>query len=175
VRQKTQRFIDANRADLKSQGMSDSALNVMIGVSENEGNLDAINTWDNAFMTFGMFQWTIGTKNAKGELPALFKKIKDADADVFHAYYGRLGIDVSPGTSDTHGHLMLNGRSVNTADEKAQFRTPNWCFYFWKAGQDPLLQAVSLMHAFSRIGAFYRARRFQIPDSRFMVMTWQML
>ena len=84
----------------------------MIDVSENEGNLDAINTWDNAFMTFGMLQWTIGTKNSKGELPALLKMIKDADGDVFEEYYSRHGIDVTPGTSDTYGHLVLNGQNV---------------------------------------------------------------
>ena len=160
--QKTQKFIDVNRSELQRQGMTESALNVMVGVSENEGNLDAINTWDNAFMTFGMFQWTIGTKNAKGELPALFKKIKDADADVFETYYGRHGIDISSATNDTHGHLVLNGHVVNTSTEKAQFRKPNWCFYFWKAGQDPLVQAVSLMHAFSRISVFYRSSKYQI-------------
>ncbi len=160
--QKIKKFIDANRPDLTKQGMSDSALNVMLGVSENEGNLDAINTWDNAFMTFGMFQWTIGTKNSKGELPALFKKIKDADGDVFEEFYSRHGIDVTPGTSDTHGHLVLNGQIINTAAEKLQFRKPNWCFFFWKAGQDPLVQAVSLKHAFSRIGTFYRSPSYQI-------------
>jgi peptidoglycan hydrolase-like protein with peptidoglycan-binding domain len=160
--QKAQKFIDAKRAELKMLGMSDSALNVMIGVSENEGNLDAINTWDNAFMTFGMFQWTIGTKSAKGELPALLKKIRDADADVFEKYYGRHGIDVSSATNDTYGHLVLNGHVVNTSNEKAQFRKPNWCFYFWKAGQDPLVQSVSLMHAFSRIAVFHRSRKYQI-------------
>lgn len=160
--QKTQKFIDANRAELKRTGMSDSALNVMISVSENERNLDATNTWDNAFMSIGMFKGTIGSTTAKGELAALFKKIKDADADAFQTYYGRHGIDVCASTNDTRGHLMLNGRSANTADEKGQFRTPNWCFYFWKAGQDPLIQAISLQHAFSRIAAFYRASSFQI-------------
>ena len=159
---KTADFIDANRAELKHLGMTDSALNVMLGVSENEGNLDAINTWDNAIMTFGMFQWTIGVNNAKGELPALFRKIKDADPDVFDRYYGQYGLDIWNKTTGTHGHLVLNGQIINTTSEKAQFRKPKWCFYFWKAGQDPLVQAISLQHAFSRIGTFARSPACQV-------------
>ena len=98
---KAEAFINANRAMLKKRGMSDSALNVMIGVSENEGALDAINTWDSAFMSFGMFQWTIGQGKEKGELPALFKKIKDQEPEVFQTYYGQHGVDVTSNTSGT--------------------------------------------------------------------------
>lgn len=160
--QKTQTFIDENRAELNRRGMSDSALNVMIGVSENEGNLDAINTWDNAFLTFGMFQWTIGTKRAQGELPALLKKIKDADAATFQECYGRYGIDISARTNATHGHIVLHGQTINTEKEKSQFRSPRWCFHFWKAGQDRLVQTVSLMHAFSRINVFHHDSNYQV-------------
>jgi peptidoglycan hydrolase-like protein with peptidoglycan-binding domain len=159
---KTAAFIDANRADLKKQGMSDSALNVMLGVSENEGNLDAINTWDNAFMTFGMFQWTIGAGSAKGELPALFKKIRDRAPDVWQIHYGQYGLDIWPKTSDVSGHLILNGQIINADAEKEQFRTPKWGFYFWKAGQDPIVQAISLQHAFLRIGTFARSPSYQV-------------
>jgi len=58
-------FIDANRPSLSGLGLTDSAINVMAAVSENEGNLDAINTWDNAFLTFGMFQWTAGVGDGR--------------------------------------------------------------------------------------------------------------
>jgi peptidoglycan hydrolase-like protein with peptidoglycan-binding domain len=159
---KTAVFIDANRADLKKQGMSDSTLNVMLGVSENEGNLDAINTWDNAIMTFGMFQWTIGVGSAKGELPALFKKIRDQAPDIWQTYYGQYGLDIWPKTSDEYGYLILNGQIMNSGAEKRQFRAPKWGFHFWKAGQDPVGQAISLQHAFSRIGTFARSSRHQV-------------
>ena len=159
---KAEAFINANRAMLKKQGMSDSALNVMIGVSENEGALDAINTWDSAFMSFGMFQWTIGQGKEKGELPALFKKIKAANPDIFEKYYGQHGIDVSSSTNSTYGSLSLTGNVLNQPNEKTQMRAPKWCFLFWKAGQDPVVQAVSLQHAFDRIGTFARSSRFQI-------------
>lgn len=159
---KTAKFIDANKADLKALGMTKSAMAVMLGVSENEGNIDAINTWDNAIMTFGLFQWTVGVGNAKGELPALFKKIKDADPGVFQTYYGANGLDVWSKTNSTHGHFVLNGQVLNTAAEKAQLRAPKWCFLFWRAGQDPVVQAVSVQHAYSRIATFARSKSYQI-------------
>ena len=155
-------FIADNKETLKAHGMTESAMNIMIGVSENEGKLDAINTWDNAFMTFGCFQWTIGVGKGQGELPALFKKIKEADPDVFAKLYGAHGIDVWPKTSGTTGFLVLNGQVVNSTAEKAQFRKPEWCFRFWKAGRNPKVQAVSVDHAHSRIGTFARAKSYQV-------------
>lgn len=59
-------FVKKNEGYLKELNISDSQINVITAVSQNEGNLEAINTWDNAFLTFGMFQWTIGTGTSKG-------------------------------------------------------------------------------------------------------------
>ena len=160
--QKTLNVIDNHRDSLKAQGMTDSALNVMISVSENEGNLDAINTWDNAIMTFGMFQWTVGVGQAQGELPALFKKIKTANPDVFEHYYGRNGLDVTPKTSATHGFFILNGNTLRKKSEKEQLRSGKWSFFFWKSGQDPIVQTIQIQHAFSRIETFYRSSSYQI-------------
>src|SRR5690606_19844095 len=49
---------------------SHSEQRVLEATAENEGALDAINTWDNAFLSFGMFQWTAGQAGQPGELPA---------------------------------------------------------------------------------------------------------
>jgi hypothetical protein len=84
-----------------------SAINVMVSVAENEGKLDAINTWDTAFLTFGMFQWTAGQDGWKGELPALVKKVKEAAAADFIKYYGQHGLDIVD-TDDTHGYFTLS-------------------------------------------------------------------
>lgn len=155
-------FIDRNRATLKARGMTDSGLNIMIGVSANEGNLDAINTWDRAFMTFGCFQWTLGVGDGQGELPALLGKIREADRQVFEASYGIHGIGVWDGTTATHGYLTLNGAVIDTAAAKEQFRVPEWCFRFWKAGQNDVLQSVSVDHAYGRIGIFARSPDYRI-------------
>ena len=72
--QKPADFVTTQADKLRAANMTASEINVMIAVAENEGNLDAINTWDNAFLSFGLFQWTAGQGNAKGELPALLAR-----------------------------------------------------------------------------------------------------
>ena len=160
-RRKPLDFINANRPSLRHLGLTDSAINVMVAVAENEGNLDAVNTWDNSFMTFGMFQWTAGVKSDPGELPALLKKIKDTDASVFQQYFAKHGLDVS----DTHavsGFFTLQGQKIATAAQKEQLRTCRWAFYFWLAGQDPVVQSIEIQHALSRIHTFYRAGAYRV-------------
>ena len=150
-------YINNQRNSLNDLGLTDSAINVMVAVSENEGNLDAVNTWDNAFMTFGMFQWTAGVQSDPGELPALLQKIKAADGSVFQKYFGRHGLDVID-ADDITGFFSLDGQQLATASLKERLRTYEWAFYFWLAGQDPLVQSIEIQHALARIGTFYRAR-----------------
>jgi len=157
-------FINANRAQLSDLGLTDSAVNVMTAVSENEGNLDAINTWDNAFMTFGMFQWTAGTGSDRGELPALLQKIKSADEAVFHKYFGRHGLDVID-TDEITGFFTLAGQTLAASFQKEQLRSHEWAFYFWLSGQDSLVQTVEIQHALSRINTFYRSNSYGVKGS----------
>jgi hypothetical protein len=144
-------------------GLTDSAVNVIVAVAENEGNLDAVNTWDNSFMTFGMFQWTIGTGGSKGELPALVKKIKAADAEVFDRCYGRYGLDIID-TGNVYGYFQLDGNKIADPAGKELLRSNQWSFYFWKSGQDSLVQSVQIQHALSRLDTFYRSDRQKIDD-----------
>ena len=153
--QKAKTFINANKSSLNSIGLTDSAMNVMIAVSENEGNLDAINTWDNSFLTFGMFQWTAGAGNDKGELAALLKKIKTADPDLFFTYYGQYGLDII-NVNDVNGFFTLNGKRLSTPVAKEQLRSYEWVFYFWKSGQDQLVKSIQIQHALSRLSRFYK-------------------
>lgn len=153
--QKVVDFINSNKEVLEDYDITDSAMNVMVAVSENEGNLDAINTWDNSYMTFGMFQWTIGARTDAGELPSLFKKIKDAEPELFQKYYGKYGLDVHDSTDNVYGYLTLNGVRMRLASEKNQFRTARWCYIFWRAGMDPLIEAIEIEHALSRLKTFY--------------------
>jgi peptidoglycan hydrolase-like protein with peptidoglycan-binding domain len=158
---KTIDFVQNHRDELRSIGLSDSAIKVMIAVSENEGNLDAINTWDNSFMTFGMFQWTIGVGNDPGELPALVKKIKDADYAIYEKYFGDHGLDIT-NTGSVRGYFTLNGRKLDTPREKELLRTHKWAFNFWKAGQDAFVQKMEIKHAYSRLGTFYRSASYKV-------------
>ncbi|MCP4666326.1 MAG: hypothetical protein GY849_08155 [Deltaproteobacteria bacterium] len=159
--QKVIDVINANKSSLMEAGLTGSAMNVMVAVSENEGNLDAINTWDNSFMTFGMFQWTIGARKDPGELPALIKKIKAADPNVFQKYYGRHGLDMV-NTGAVSGFFTLNGKKIADPADKELLRTYEWAFYFWLSGQDPLVQRVEIQHSLSRINTFYRANGYKV-------------
>ena len=160
-RQKPIDYINNNRNSLNDLGLTDSAINVMVAVSENEGNLDAVNTWDNSFMTFGMFQWTAGAGSDPGELPALLQKIKTADDSVFQKYFGRHGLDVID-TNKISGFFILDSQKLTTSSLKERLRTYEWAFYFWLAGQDPLVQSIEVQHALARINTFYRARGYRV-------------
>ena len=157
-------FINANQPQLSDLGLTDSAINIMAAVSENEGNLDAINTWDNAFMTFGMFQWTAGAGSDRGELPALLQKIKLADEAVFEEYFGRHGLDVVDADEIT-GFFSLAGLALAASSQKEQLRSHEWAYYFWLSGQDPLVQAIEIQHALSRINTFYRSNSCRVNGS----------
>lgn len=154
-------FINTHTASLRTLGLTQSAINVMVSVADNEGNLDAINTWDNAFLSFGMFQWTAGTGNGKGELPALVLKIKKTALEEYEAYFGRHGLDVVD-TNDTSGYFTLNGRRLDTSTAKEQLRTPAWAFYFWLSGQSVTVQAIEIEHALSRLRTFYTADHYRV-------------
>ena len=162
----SQKAVDAvnrNREALRTLGLTDSALNVMMAVSENEGNLDAVNTWDNSFMTFGMFQWTVGAGADPGELAALVQKIKMANPTIFQAYFGQYGLDIEP-VNPISGYFILESNKLKVPAEKEQLRSLEWAFRFWKSGRDPLVQSVQIRHALSRIAVFYRANSYKVND-----------
>lgn len=161
--EKATEFIDTYRDALQSEGMTDSALRVMVPVSANEGALDAINTWDNAFLSFGMYQWTMGTETAKGELPALLKRIKNLDPDTFRYYYGRYGMDIDEANSnEVYGRVTLNGVSVQAVADKEKFRDNRWAFRFWRSGLDPMVKLAEMLHAFDRLYSFYHHENYKV-------------
>ena len=164
-------FVASHADELRGLGITQSEINVMLAVAENEGNLDAINTWDNAFLSFGLFQWTAGQGGARGELPALLARIKRDDRDLFERYCGQHGLDVSGVDDDlVYGYFSLRGARIASAEAKQQLREPAWAFYFWRAGQDPAIQAMEIRHALARLEHFYDtdaytvAGRYRVAD-----------
>lgn len=149
-------FIEKNPEQLKAVGMTDSLMRIISAVSLNEGNLEAVNTWDDSFMTFGMFQWTIGQGDGKGELPAMVNQIKETDPATFNQYFGQYGLDVSASHTDkVYGHFSLNYLLVDHPSKKEKLRSEEWAQRFWEAGQNPVVQAVQVKHAASRLWTFY--------------------
>ena len=158
-------FMRSHAGDLNALRLSRSEINVMVAVAENEGRLDAINTWDNAFLSFGMFQWTAGVAGSKGELPALLARINREDSDIFEKYFGRheLGVsDISSGLA--HGRFSISGNKLKTAVSKEVLRKANWAFIFWFAGQDPAIQAIEVKHAVRRLDHFYSTDSYQVAN-----------
>ena len=160
-------FVRANPAVFPN--LSPSRLRVMSAVSVNEGKLEAINTFDNAFLTFGCFQWTAGSGNAAGELPAMVNKLKQTDAAVFNQLLGQFGLDIAsvnspPGQPPT-GFFSLNGTTIDTAAEKEnRLRKLEMAFRFFRAGQNDTMRKVEIEFAASRIDLFYRDAHHKIRN-----------
>ena len=147
-------YIDNHRIKLQEVNLTDSEMNVIFATSENEGNLDAVNTWDNQFLSFGMFQWTAGGAGKPGELPALLKIIKDSYPDNFQHYWGQFGLDVVDVGNKT-GWFSYRGEKLVSAADKSILREHIWAYRFVRAGADIEVQAAQIRHAVNRIKQFY--------------------
>jgi hypothetical protein len=147
-------FIANHRIKLREVDLTDSQMNVIFATSENEGNLDAVNTWDNQFLSFGMFQWTAGSAGKPGELPALLKIVKDRHPDNFQHYWGQFGLDVVDVGTRT-GWFSYRGKKLSSAADKAILREHIWAYRFARAGADIEVQAAQIRHAANRLSHFY--------------------
>jgi LysM domain len=152
--QEPETFLSNHREKLLEIELTDSEMNVIFATSENEGNLDAVNTWDNQFISFGMFQWTAGNPGKPGELPALIKIVKERYPDDFQHYWGQFGLDVVDVDHKT-GWFTYRGKKLISAAEKAMLREHVWAYRFVRAGADIEVQAAQILHAINRINQFY--------------------
>ena len=146
-----------------------SLLNVIQAVSENEGKLEAINTWDDSFMTFGVFQWTAGQGNTRGELAALLHRLKSEHGGVFNELFGRHGLDVQnmlPARTGVTpvGSFSLNGVPLTTPAQKEGLRTLDWAHRFWLAGHDDAVRTIQVKQAMDRLAIFYRSPKHLVFD-----------
>lgn len=147
-------YIVNHRVKLQEVNLTDSEMNVIFATSENEGNLDAVNTWDNQFLSFGMFQWTAGGAGKPGELPVLLKIIKDSYPDNFQHYWGQFGLDVVDVGNKT-GWFSYRGNKLVSSADKSILREHIWAYRFARAGADIEVQAAQIRHAVNRIRQFY--------------------
>lgn len=142
--------------------LTETSISVVESVAKNEGNLDAINTYDRGFVSLGIFQWTLGSDNGRGELAALLKKIKTVYPHTFRMYFQNLGIDIAEDTDTTYGYLTYHGRKIDEPYLKDQFRTPEWAFRFWRAAQNPEVQSIQVKHAMDRLNNFYWKDNYRV-------------
>ena len=134
---------------------SASRLRVIKAVSINEGRLEAINSYDDAHLSVGMLQWTMGVDDEPGELAAVISKFKQSAPSRFQDCFGRYGLDVklSDGSGFT-GYFSISGREVRAADDKDEFRKAEWAYRFWRATQSNELRQAELEMAVGRIDRF---------------------
>lgn len=151
----TEKFIENNASLLSALNLSSSEINTLLATSQNEGNLDSINTWDNSYLSWGMFQWTMGPLTDAGELPALLKLVKEKQPAAFKTFFGDFGIDIAPSTGNVTGFITLNNVIQNTDARKKAFRNNNWALRFALAGKDPQICSVQVLHAINRFNRFY--------------------
>jgi len=152
--QEPETYIGNHREKLLEVNLTDSEMKVILATSENEENLDAVNTWDSQFISFGMFQWTAGGPGKPGELPTLIKIVKERYPDDFQHYWGQFGLDVVDVDNKT-GWFSYRGKKLTSAADKAMLREHIWAYRFARAGADIEVQAAQILHAVNRIKQFY--------------------
>lgn len=71
-----------------------STYRVLAAVAEVEmaGRFDALNAWDGAFISLGLYHWTLGLRSGPGELGALFSLLREKDPAAFEEALGRYGV-----------------------------------------------------------------------------------
>jgi LysM repeat protein len=74
-----------------SVGLTTGLARALKVVSENEGNFDAINSYDKAIFSFGFIQFAGG---AGGGLGQMLMNVKTRDPQVFRQMFGQYGVDV---------------------------------------------------------------------------------
>jgi peptidoglycan hydrolase-like protein with peptidoglycan-binding domain len=138
-----------------ANGVSASAVRAIDALTGNEGKIEAINSYDNAFMSFGIMQWTAGAGAGEGELAALLARIRRTDAVAFEECFGRFGLDCAVASStSTTGRLTIAGKALMTGKDKTILRTATWAYRFWRAAHHPVVRSAQLAQAASRFDQF---------------------
>jgi hypothetical protein len=128
-----------------------SVQRVLAAAAQNEGPLEAVNSYDDSFLSAGFQQWTLGAGSDAGELPALLARLMTADAAAFSDCFGRYSLGATTANGRT-GFLTLAGAEVNDAAAKARFRNKEWAYRFWRAGHHPGMRMAQVTVAAERIG-----------------------
>jgi hypothetical protein len=155
--QEPETFIVEHREMIQEANLSESEINVILAAAENARNLDAVDTWENQFISFGMFQWSAGPPEKPGELPALLQLIKERYPDNFQHYWAQFGLDVAE-AGPKFGWFSYRGKRLVSAEDKDMLREHIWAYRFARAGTDIEVQAAQIHQAANRIHQFYFVR-----------------
>ncbi|MCB1179947.1 MAG: hypothetical protein KDK36_20385, partial [Leptospiraceae bacterium] len=142
-------------AEKGKQGFSDSEIKVLSAISSNEGLFDALNTYDGAFLSFGIQQWNLGGGSNPGELPALLMVLKDKFPNTFNKFFGKYGMDINIPKNGQTGFLLLDGRILKDPIKKKEIQENIWLLRFMKAGQDYNVAYIQMEYSINRLKMFY--------------------
>ncbi len=154
-------FIMNHREKLQEIGLTESEVNVMLAIAENVGCMDAVNTWDDQFVSFGIFSWGAGGPDKPGALATLLRIVKNRFPDDYQHYWAQFGLDVADVGSKT-GWLTYRGAKLISAEDKNMLRDHVWACRFARAGADLEIQAAQIQHAITRINQFYSVKSTQL-------------
>jgi peptidoglycan hydrolase-like protein with peptidoglycan-binding domain len=119
-----------------------------VAFNEGQGVLEALNTWDDSFLSAGLFQWNLGRVAGDSELPAVCSNLK---AEYFARFFGKWGLETTPVKGSVpRAQFKLDG-VVLSQDIKREFRSFRWAYRFFVACQDPEFWVVQYNHAHSRL------------------------
>lgn len=142
-------------AEAASVAGTASQKRVVRAMSVNEGGLQAVKSYDDAFLSFGALQWTAGADSSPGELAGLLRRFKTADAAAYADCFGNAALDCALEADGITGFLTLHGTALRSPADKSALRTASWAYRFWRAGHHPALRVCQAELALSRIGRFY--------------------
>lgn len=103
---------------------------ILIAMSENEGNMDAIQSYDSEVITAGAMQKTVKDKKkfeGKGELSTQFAKFRDLHPELYNRYVENCGWSVEgSGPSAVmyyKNDVLTQGQKITSKDLKVLIRT----------------------------------------------------
>jgi peptidoglycan hydrolase-like protein with peptidoglycan-binding domain len=127
---------------------------VILAVVNNESKIfEAVNTYDNAFMTTGAIQWTIGTGSNAGELPGIIHTLPVGEINRLLGVGGLETTDFQGTKFKTvvTGRFKLDGKRLVRPEQKDELRAIRWAYRFWDASTDDSYRSHQIRHAHARI------------------------
>jgi hypothetical protein len=101
---------------------------IWASITESEGSLKALNTYDTAFLSVGPVQQTAGAGEAKGELQGALDTLKRNAPETYWRHFGRFGLQPVASSIQAgakKAHFKLRGEVLDTAEKKERLRSFN--------------------------------------------------
>jgi hypothetical protein len=103
--------------------------NILVAMSQNEGNMDAVQSYDSEVITAGAMQKTVKDSSGlegKGELSAQIASFRDAHAELYHNYAANCGWTVEGSGASSilyySDQSLTGGKKITATELKALIR-----------------------------------------------------